>query len=233
MTISDPIRRNINGIRHYQDPTDRAWVPSVTSIISKMMRKDGLDAWKSRNVNHKAYASNEATLGSLKHLRILQQYCDEQLEAPELPSLDWCTEGRMDQLELAEIMWEKLGLKFGWPRYIEHTLYRGEYPRCAGSLDWLVQVEEPVKWEDGLTLGDIKSSKAPQEGHKVQLGAYYLLLPEHLRPRRGVITYLHTQMKNNLTLEPVVIEMGEKDLVRYGNKFLDLAGKFYETKVKV
>ncbi|MCK9568430.1 hypothetical protein M0R72_05780 [Candidatus Pacearchaeota archaeon] len=224
------IRQGINGIRHYLDEHDKLWVPSVTAIIGRMMCKDGLVAWKRRNVNHKAYSRNEAILGSLKHLRILQQYADAELELVDLPDIDWLTDDRLDQLEIAEAMWEGLGLEVGWPRHVEHTVYRREYPRCAGSLDLHAQLHSPVEWSEGLTLGDIKSSKSPQESHKVQLGAYYVMLPPELRDatERGIVFYLHTQEANNPTLQPTVVLLKKKELEQQGERFLVMARKFWE-----
>jgi hypothetical protein len=195
-----------------------------------MLRKDALVGWKARNTNHKTYARDEAVLGSLKHLRILQRYVDEQLEMVELPDVDWITEDRLDQLEISEYMWDSMGLQVGWPRRIEHTLYRREHPRCAGSLDMLAQLHAPIKWSDGLSLTDIKSSKSPQESHKYQLGAYYIMLPDDLRDatKRGIILYLHTQIANNPTLQPAIVEMKRKDLEWYGQKFLGLATEFWK-----
>jgi hypothetical protein len=224
------VRQEINGARHYLDQ-DRVWVPSVTSIIGRMLKKEGLERWKRTNVDHKSYARNEAYLGSLKHLRILQMYVDEELELPEIPSVDWIDEDRLDQLEIAEVMWESLGLDVGWPRRVEHTLYRREHPRCAGSLDLLAQLHAPEKWSEGLSLTDIKSSKNPQEGHKVQLGAYYIMLPDELREKteRGLIFYLHTQVKNNPMLQPTVVQMSKKELEYNGERFLGMAREFWET----
>jgi CRISPR/Cas system-associated exonuclease Cas4 (RecB family) len=226
--MQEIIRQEINGLRHYLDP-DRLWVPSVTAITGRMLRKDGLTAWKARNVNHKTYARDEAVLGSLKHLRILQRYVDEDLELVDLPGVDWVTEDRLDQLEIAEVMWDSMKLEVGWPRRVEHTLYRREHPRCAGSLDMLAQLHAPDKWAEGLSLTDIKSSKSPQEGHKYQLGAYYIMLPKELRDatKRGLILCLHTQIANNPTLQPTITELQKKELEWYGQEFLKLAAEFW------
>jgi hypothetical protein len=224
-----PIRQNVSGIRYYTDP-DYIQSPSVTSIISKMLPKTGLKEWQAKTPDHRQYSRTEAILGSLKHQRILQQYADENLELPDVPGVEWMSEDRLDQLEIAECMWEGIGIEVGWPRHIERTLYRTSHPRCAGTFDMLAQLHAPERWGDGLTLSDIKSSKTPQEGHKYQIGAYFSLLPPALRDttERGVIIYLHTQVKNNPTLQPTIIEMSRSEMERYGEKFLVLAEKFWE-----
>ena len=86
---------------------------------------------------------------------------------------------------------------------------------AAGTLDYKGKV-------DGTdTLLDWKSSKRPQESHKIQMGAYYLgLVAEHRAPEWGIIAYIR---KNSAQL----VEMTPEEMQEAGEKFLSIARKAF------
>ena len=218
-----------DGVREYLDPQTRDWVPGVTSILKMLPKSEGLTAWKRRNGNHKELTHKAAIQGSLMHYRIQSKISDEDLELPDAP-FDVVDEQMLSNVELMEVMFSKLRFDWAYPRWIEYSVYRRQWPTYAGTLDTLCTMGPNGDTPSGLLLIDFKSSAEPYESHQYQAGGYYMALPEDKRPENAWIIYLSVNEKKNPLLEPKVTKMDRTDLENYGNKFLGLAARFHDER---
>lgn len=189
--------------------------PSVTTVIHSQFKSEGLRIWKERNKNWKDIAERAALRGTLMHRRILGEDSEQTLEMDELPMDRWYPE-LGEELEGMDRAWESLGIAMEPPILTEYTVwYDGEMP-FAGTID------RRAKIGGRLAILDLKSSKKPQETHRIQMGAYYLALLQRGMPtERAFIPYIRPD-------DADLIEMEKDELVEESERFLVLLQNFYE-----
>lgn len=210
--MSDLKCERIDGCYHI----DGKQYPSVTTILGKMVNKDGLDGWKRRNLNWKEMRDAAALTGTLMHLRILQRYSDAQIELPgEMAILRW-PDGLEEELDRRDAAWDELGLNIT-DATVERTVVIKEHGAdSAGTLDMRATVE------GFKSILDLKSSKKIYETHFLQLGAYALgSKAEGYDAERGYVVALRD---GNFE----VGELEKDELIECGTKYLDLARKYHE-----
>jgi len=190
--------------------------PSVTTILSKMCKKDGLQIWKDRNPDTWPTIARHAQIyGTFMHMLIQEQISGEIQEIPsKMPFQEWPKDlaeeldGRMEQ-------WNKLGLRFGRPCLVEHTVVI-KAANSAGTLDHFGPIDEIDM------VMDLKSSAKPQKSHEIQMGAYYLgLLVEGRHAKQGMIPYVRRDSVE-------IVELMEEELMDRGQKFIEIAKRFYK-----
>jgi len=200
--------------------------PSVTTILGKMISKDGLEFWKRKNRNWKELREDAAFNGTLMHQVILQKLSGTSIEMPErLLERKW-TRATLAEMKAREHYWEELGIKAVKPIMVEHTLHIDDPYRVAGTADHWGRLE--IGGQDaGICVMDLKSSKKPQRTHELQIGAYALGLErERKKVETGVIPYVRSDSS-----EVVILE--REELTDRGCAFLDVVRRFYELERKV
>jgi CRISPR/Cas system-associated exonuclease Cas4 (RecB family) len=189
--------------------------PSVTTILGKMCKKERLNIWKKQHDDWPTISRHAQIYGTFMHMQIQEAISGEIQEIPSnMPFNEWPKdlaeelEGRMEQ-------WNKLGLRFGKPCLVEHTVVI-KAANSAGTLDHFGPIDEIDM------VMDLKSSAKPQKSHEIQLGAYYLgLLVEGRHAKQGMIPYVHRD-----SIE--IVELMEEELMDRGQKFVEIAKRFYK-----
>ena len=228
--MTPPIRRHVDGIREYLDPQTHDWVAGITSIVNKMVPKSGgVAGWQRKNANHEQLLARSAVKGTLMHHRLQSKLSEEDLDLPEI-DFALVDEAMLSELELAEIMFESLKFDWSYPRWIEHPVYRREWPPFAGTPDTLSMMGCEGITPPGLLLVDYKSSSEIYESQRYQCGGYYVALPESRKPENCWIVGLNTDPKKNPFCKPVIAKLPRTVLDKYGEKFIDMAIEFYEER---
>jgi len=193
--------------------------PSVTTIISSVRPESTqIQDWKDRNGNWRTRLGEAQSVGTIIHYRILNNLSAHTLELPQL-TLEVIPDDALMRAEIADSMWDGLGLDVGYPRRVESFVVNHEY-RFAGKPDLFAPI-------DGvLTLVDLKTSKAIYESHKLQLGGYHYALGK--AAERGMLISLNPDERTNPSLQAHFIIMSGQELDDYSERFLDLAKQFYE-----
>jgi CRISPR/Cas system-associated exonuclease Cas4 (RecB family) len=195
-------------------------IPSVTTVLGRMLRKDGLEYWKKKNNNWRELQEKARISGTLMHHRILGRIADAPLELQEgMGEIEW-TKELLEEMREREKQWKSLCIEPMRPRQVEHTAWMdGEYP-AAGTMDYNGKLKI-YGMDIGYAVMDLKSSAKPQKGHEIQIGAYALMLKEMgIQVDCGVIPYVRRN-----SAEMVMME--KEELEDRGAIFLDLTRRFY------
>jgi hypothetical protein len=195
--------------------------PSVTTILGKMIPKNGLEFWKRKNKNWKELREEAAFNGTLMHLVLLQKISGTKLEIQEnLLEKKW-TRTTIAEIKAREHYWNELGIKPTKPIMVEHTIHIDDPCRVAGTADHWGGMT--IGGQDaGLCVTDLKSSKKPQRTHELQIGAYVLGLErEGKKVDTGLIPYVREDSSELVILE-------REELTDRGYAFMDVARRFYQ-----
>jgi hypothetical protein len=207
---------------------DRIRLPSVTRVIQHMSGPNpGLERWKARmGPMAEVEADRAAKLGTLVHLRILQQLSDEDLELPPFPVSEY-PEDALEICDLAEAMFEDADLDieavYGCEVFCtdKREMYCGTYD-CAGYVTGVVKDRtgrKKVRLDNALCVCDLKTSPKAYDSHFEQLGAYSRFVPE--RPENGLIISVCPYPHKNPTLAVRVYALNSKELRMYEKSFLE------------
>jgi len=215
--------------RFYKIDSKRSY-PSVTTILDATLPEpEGLKRWKKRTKNWEQIRDYKAKNGTIIHYRILNKLSPSRLELPDFPQSEF-PDGATDYADISTSMFSELSIEFGFPRYVEHTVYSHTY-KFAGTLDLAAPAK--LKNDDDFifTVFDLKTSSGVRERYFYQVAAYWLALTEMTgnRAKRGAIIVIHPYIEKNRTLKPTVEPIYEKDLHHYSLEFIKLVEKFYET----
>lgn len=198
---------------------------SITTILKEEMPHMALDAWKERTPNWPSIGKKAAIYGTFMHMKIQELVTGTHPEVPKDFKLsEWCDMEMALELDDRVEQWMNLGLNIGTPNITEHTVVIERHDEdgivmAAGTLDYFGPVDGMV------VIGDWKSSKRPQESHRIQLGAYYLgMLAEGKEAQEGQIWYIR---RNNAD----IIELEKDELEEEGEKFLELGKRSYARMV--
>lgn len=191
-------------------------MPSVTTVLGKMLPHEKLDAWQARTPNHKEVGYKAAIRGNFMHMRILGRYSDAPMEIPAvMPEEDWPA-GMVGDLEKMDLQWDEIGLNITRPCLVEHTTHsNGRWP-YAGTVDGHMNIE------GRKTILDLKSARVPQRHHRLQLGAYAHALAEHgIETEWGMVAYVRPTNTH-------LVEMDRPELDAAWFEFEELIEKFYQ-----
>jgi len=178
-----------------------------------------LAQWKlTSGANGHAKMKSSQITGTLIHYRILNKLAAQLLEPPNFSPED-LPKGTEKKVDIAELMWDALDLKVGYPRKIEKLLYSKKYI-FAGTPDLVAPIN------DVYTLVDLKSSKEIYASHRLQLGGYFELLD--CVPEQGLLVSLHPDPYGNPHLRAHTITINKRELEDYREQFLVLAQKFHD-----
>lgn len=212
--------QRIKRIGGYYYINDRK-VPSMTFVLGKTCPKTALNGWKKRTADWEEVSRRAALFGTMMHMRILGRMSDAPLEPPkQLYTEEWPRD-IAEEMEGRDVQWNKLRIKPGRPRLVEHTVWTtGKYP-VAGTLDYTGPLEI-CGFSTGQTIMDLKSSRRPQVSHELQIAGYAIALErEGIFVETGVIPYIR---KNSSEL--VIIE--EEELTDRKAKVTTIIRKFYD-----
>ncbi|MBS3098218.1 CRISPR-associated protein Cas4 [Candidatus Woesearchaeota archaeon] len=112
-------------------------------------------------------------------------------------------------------LWEKLTPKI-----------KSEYRIEAPSLQLKGVIDQIEIYEAGFVPVELKTGKAPKEdvweNHKIQLGAYALLLEEHFKipVKEGFVNYLDSQERRHVPINPFLKD-DVKELIKKTQSILD------------
>lgn len=208
-----------NGIRYYI--TDEGAFPSVTSIIHKMLPEpDELKAWRILTPNWKELLKRYKYEGEFIHYRVLNRYAIRTLEPPDIePSLLHDSDF-ISSVEIAEIMWEELGLDIN-PIAVEEVLICRKH-RYAGRVDLIAEV-------DGETaVIDLKRHFEPnRKQFLLQIGAYAYAYGLD-KVDKGMVVSLCPDQQRNPELTAKVVEVSKDELSWFASEFLALVREFWK-----
>mgnify|MGYP001312225714 CR=1 FL=1 len=201
--------------------------PSVTTITRRMLEEPpGIKMWKLRNKNWKEEMNYKAKIGTISHYRILRKFSPSTLKLPELKFSDFPENATM-YADIAESMFDDLGLDISDPIYVEHIVRNHEY-RYAGTLDMAARINGK------FTLVDLKTSAYDKrygirEEYKLQLGGYYGAF-DHKgeKPEAAAIIYINPFEEKNPELKAKVVYMPIEDVKIYMVKFQEMATEFHK-----
>lgn len=201
--------------------------PSVTTITRRMLEEPpGIKMWKLRNKNWKEEMNYKAKIGTISHYRILRKFSPSTLKLPELKFSDFPENATM-YADIAESMFDDLGLDISNPIYVEHIVRNHEY-RYAGTLDMAARINGK------FTLVDLKTSAYDKrygirEEYKLQLGGYYGAF-DHKgeKPEAAAIIYINPFEEKNPELKAKVVYMPIEDVKIYMVKFKEMATEFHK-----
>jgi hypothetical protein len=143
-------------------------VPSVTTITSQMIPKHpGIYGWERKlrkaGIDPRTELDRLSKIGTIVHFRILSAISLTKLETPQFPFSEYPAKSDV-YAEIAQGIWEELDLPVVNP-VVEHTFLDTVNLYC-GTYDLLCDI-------NGVrTLIDIKTSKAPNDSHLLQVAAY-------------------------------------------------------------
>jgi len=186
----------------------------------------GIKMWKLRNKNWKEEMNYKAKIGTISHYRILRKFSPSTLKLPELKFSDFPENATM-YADIAESMFDDLGLDISDPIYVEHIVRNHEY-RYAGTLDMAARINGK------FTLVDLKTSAYDKrygirEEYKLQLGGYYGAF-DHKgeKPEAAAIIYINPFEEKNPELKAKVVYMPIEDVKIYMVKFQEMATEFHK-----
>lgn len=181
-----------------------------------------LRIWKHRNKNWKEILNHRAKIGTIVHHRILNKYSPVPLEIPDI-SIDEYPADALHRAQIAEFMWNELNLDIGYPRSIEELVINRTF-RYAGRLD----MDAPV--DGARTIVDLKTSRAIQHSHELQIAAYWLA--KGCQHDQALIVSLHPFDKTNPTLKPLKVYLSSDTLEVLANEFVELVDRWWEKNGK-
>ena len=189
---------------------------SVTTILHNTLPNNELNGWKSRNSNHKEISRKAALLGSLMHLRILNQLSMAPLEIDKyLPFDEWPPDADK-RMEARENQFLNLGLEFKKPLLIEQIVYHLNDPGYAGTLDICGKIEQRT------TIADLKSTRKPIESHELQIAAYAAAIESMGMVKRvdwGMVIYVREDSAE-------ITELNRHELLSRRDEFMQLAEQY-------
>ena len=214
---------------HWLKTEDGRNLPSVTTVIGEMETDQGWKkGWQRKMTRegkcHKTELDRYAKVGTLVHMRVLQQISGVSLPLPDFPFSEYPAD-ILEYCDIAEDMWvtveEKIG-KMTRPMYVEQLVvdpdagFHGHYDlKCAIN--------------GKITMIDIKTSRVARDSHFIQLGAYSLpQLHDIDVPVQGYVISLCPYDNTNPTLEPKIYPVDGIELKQYGQDFLNMCRKWHK-----
>jgi len=194
--------------------------PSVTTITSRDPEAQRQIAnWRQRQDDPESALKRAQIRGILAHHRILNPIAIRELDPPDFDVGFVDGELRTD-VEVCEALWDQLDLAYEDP-YVEKAV---RSPRgYAGRADLLAEVDGE------RCVIDLKTSKAIQSGHKMQISAYYMAIRDHIddlpSPEKAMIVGLNPR-KGSDNLSPHTETFDESQLQGFYDNFLALLNRF-------
>jgi hypothetical protein len=212
---------------HWLKMEDGRILPSVTTIIGDMSPNGWKLGWqkklKKQGKCHKSELDRYAKVGTLVHLRVLQQISGISLPLPDFPFSEYPVDIE-EYCDVSEDMWcqvtDKIG-KIGRPMLVEQLVV-DEVVGFHGHYDLKCVVGGVT------TMIDIKTSKEARDSHFIQLAAYSL--PQlHTKdiPTQGYVISLCPYSDVNPTLEPKIYPMDSLELKTRGQEFIKMCRKWH------
>ena len=233
--VADPVYRKCLTMaktgkysNHVYTTLDGRALPSVTTIIGDIMPNGWKKGWQNKQTRagkcHKTELDRYSKVGTLVHLRVLQQIAGVSLPLPEFPFSEYPKDIE-EYCDVAEDMWCQVTDKIGKPRrpILVEQLVVDEVAGFNGTYDLKCMV-------GGMpTIIDIKTSKEARDSHFIQLGAYALpQLHDTDIPKQGWVVSLCPYSDVNPTLEPKIYPMDSLELKTKGNEFLNMCRKWHK-----
>jgi hypothetical protein len=217
--MAQPLFDCENEMGHYHTTKSGRVLPSVTTIINDTIPPaPGLVKWqKMQGPGWKNELNRLAIIGTLVHDRILSPLSMVPRPIPDVALSDY-PDGVEDILEIAEDMWNSLGLKISTGALVEHFMVN-EIDGYCGQFD-LYGTIDGVK-----TLLDLKTSRRAYDNHYIQAGGYARLLD--FEPEQAFIVSVCPYIEKNPHLEPEIYEIEHNALVTFGNRFKRLCDKWH------
>lgn len=204
---------------HYFTTESGRRIPSVTTIIGDTLPvPPAVRKWaenlRKRGIDPDKELDRLAKIGTLVHYRILSRHSITDLPLPNFSFCDY-PEGAVDYCDIAEGMWEELGLDIERANCEQFVL--DEEKGYCGQYDMLADIGGK------RTLLDIKTSLHIQETHKMQVSAY----ARCVGAEQGMVVSVCPYPEKNRELKAKVRVIDSYDLDHYARKFLKLCNMWY------
>jgi len=96
--------RDDDGYYHIQRAGQK--LPSVTTVIGDQLNQDSLERWKENTPNWREVRDRAATVGTLCHRRVLNDYAMTDLPIETVPA-KYRTDDVATDIEVAEAIWSQ------------------------------------------------------------------------------------------------------------------------------
>lgn len=235
--------KTLNGGRYYEvDKKSGLYLPSVTTILSSMTDKSGLDAWRKAVGEEKAdqiskFSANRGTFMHTLHEQYLNFIyvtpVDDPLQEAFKSSLSLSKDLTKEEIECGKNLFLQFYNNSDFYERIEGILYQ-EVPvwsllggGYAGRLDLSIHSRDRKK-----KIIDFKTSKRPKKvewvkSYKMQISAYSVAMYETL----GVFPDVGEIWISCESGEVQMFELNKSDIKQNFEEFIELV-KSYHQKIK-